>query len=206
MPWIDDFEGNKLSHKWVETRLSDGGQNDGVWRREVKDSKLYAVGVNGGTEAGFWGANIALPVNATGDIIIDAVIRHKANASLNGNIGIGINQAGFAFDIRNGLRSGLAGGGSAYIRGFNATVPTPFPCMPSKSFTGPLGADLISPLRIVRKNGYVTLFINGQYVGQFAYAPVITTVDIVFLWRTNEVSSEKWVDWIRIYPRSVVEV
>ena len=38
--WYDDFTSNRLSDKWVTTRLSAGGQNDGVLTRTVKDSKV----------------------------------------------------------------------------------------------------------------------------------------------------------------------
>ena len=201
--WIDDFESNKLDRRWVATRLSQGGQNNGVWTREVKDSKVYWVGVSVGTENGWWGEKISLPVNATGDIIIEASMRQKGNAAINATIGVGFNFALLSYYPRYGCALFMPGAGANYKEGFNAGTATTFPGFPSKS-SQPASSDIISNVRVIRKNGYVFLYMDGLFVGSYAYAPAITTVDIMAAWYIAEVSSQKWVDWIKVWPSSVV--
>lgn len=202
MPWIDDFEGNKLSHKWVATRYSSGGQYDGVWIKEVNDSKLYIKPTSVGTESAYWGEYTSLPVSATGDIKIDAHIRQKRNSGSSSLLGVGVNQS-----VGNNLKYGVSmifGGGVVnYLIGNNNFVQTPFPARPTKTYAA-LSADQILSCRIVRKNGFLFLYGNSFYLGQYAFAATITTVDIVFVQYQNDLGGERWIDWIKVWPASVV--
>ena len=201
MDFIDDFEGNKLSRKWVATRYSFGGQNNGVWTREIKDSKIYAIPTSTGTESGFWGERFSLPVNAPGDITIKALIRQKRTSGAQSYLLVGID------DTTMNTKScglGLLGGATNYKTGFKVVGQTTFPGFPSK--TEQISAtDQLAELRIVRKNGYVFYYIDNLYIGQYAYANTIATVDIYFTWDQGALGVvEKWVDWIRVSPSSVV--
>ena len=198
--WIDDFEGNKLSSKWVPTRYSQGGQNDGVWRREIKDSKVYWVAVSQGTEGNRWGEILTLPVNAPGDIIIEAPIRCK-NAANYGQMGIGVNHALYPSWERYGVTT--YNEGIRYVFGSNVGTWTSFPGFPSKTYMGTYPTtDYSSIFKVKRKNGYIFLYADEKYLGSYAYAPTITTVDIIAWW--NAIGVEHWIDWIKVTPSSVV--
>ena len=201
---MDDFEGPKLSHKWVATRYSQGGQNDGQWLREVKNSKLFWKGLNAGTEAGYWGEWLSLPVNALGDIIIDTDIRLKRISGVGNYIfGVGFNQTANLIP-RYGVMQ-LYTGGAIYCHGRNNFSQTVFPAMSSKNQYGPVATnDCLLPARIVRKSNYAFLYIGGFYIGHFAYASTITSVDIVSMWQNGVFDSEMSMDVIRVTPASVV--
>ena len=201
--WIDDFEGNKLNPKWVATRLSTGGQNNGVWTREVKDSKIYWNGVNVGTETGFWGETLSLPVNATGDIIVEALIRQKRTAGTTTVFGVGVNQSIITAETLNGVEIIWPGIGANWMYGRRTGATTTWPGMPSKTYQA-FGQDDIKRIRIVRKNGVLFLYGDSQFVGQGTYAPTITTVDISANWYQAQTGAEKWVDYIKVWPSSVV--
>lgn len=206
MPWIDDFEGNKLSSKWVATRFSVGGEADGVWLREIKDSKLYWVGVNLGTESNWWGEELALPVNAPGDIIIEAMIRFRRTAGLEGVLGIGFNSIGaISGPVFYGVNLGYEGANEYYAT--NAGGRTIWPGSPEKDIMTPPTGDNLLHVRIVRRNGYVFLYANNFYMGHYAYALAINDVDIINHLRNTpgDETMQRWVDWIKVYPRSVVE-
>jgi hypothetical protein len=190
----------------VATRLSDGGQNDGVWTREVRDSKLYWRGTNAGTEAGYWGEKLSLPVNAPVDIIIEAAVRQRVTGGgAQRRLGIGFNHLLAATIIRYGVT--FSNIGSEYIIGSNAGAATPFPSRPVQNALGPFGLDTLSTFKIVKRNGYVFLYAkygSNYYLGQYAYAPAITSVDIIFTNAAGIIDAEKWVDWIKVWPASVV--
>jgi len=198
------FPGNQLPYGWTATRLSAGGQNNGVWTREIKDNKIYWVGVGVGTESSWWGEKLSIPVNAVGDIIIDATIRQKANTSADSNFGVGFNLLLVAYPIRFGTSLILPGAANNYKYSFNNASATPFPGFPSKTAQGPMGGDFISNLRIVRKNGYVALYMDNLLMGSFAYASTITSVDILSTWYIANISCQKWLQDLSIYPSSVV--
>ena len=203
--WCDDFEGNKLNPKWVSSRFSQGGQNDGVWSRDIKDSKLHWIGTGGGTETIFWGEYLSIPVNAPGDIIIEALVRQKNISASFGGLGVGFNQAVLTAETRYGCSLNIAGGVASVDRkGKNNTVDTPFPGFPSRNKVTMATSDLLTKFRIVRKNGYVFIYQNELFVGQYSYAPVITSIDMNAIWLTNQIGTDKFIDWIKITPSSVV--
>jgi hypothetical protein len=203
---IDDFEWNKLNPKWVSTRLSQVGELNGTWVREIKDSKIYWNGVNGGTETGHWGEKLTLPVDAPGDIKVEARIRHNnIQAGLYNMVGVGVNHLLSANgSMRYGVCMSRANIGPVNLKaGFNNSAGTPFPGFPSKlSQLGP--ADVITDMKIVRKNGYMFLYFDNLYVGQYAYATTITSVDLVALFFQAVLNSPKYVDWVKVTPSSVV--
>jgi hypothetical protein len=202
MAWIDDFEGNKLSRKWVATRYSQGGQNDGQWLREVKDSKLYWSLVNGNTEGGYWGNVISLPVNAVGDIIIEAMVRRKHTPQF-GFIQIGVNNP--SPPVNNNVRYGVAlAGAGQQVSGTNNYGLTAFPGFPAKNNILLNQTDSLSKMRIVRKNGYLFLYDYGIYVGSYAYNVTIQSVDIFVGWFMNNPVSDYWVNYVKVWPESVV--
>jgi len=199
--WIDDFvnPSNALSSKWVATRISIGGQNDGVLVRTIKDSKIYWKATSLGTEANYWGEKLSLPVNAPGDIIVEALIRHKTSV-VNNNMGIGVNQGAAISWVRYG--------GSifdlSFFIGLNNGGPTIFPGFPAMTGQNRNIADSGSILiKTVRRNGYMFIYIDGLYVGSYVYAATITTVDIVVCW-LNSLIPENWIDYIKVTPREVV--
>jgi hypothetical protein len=102
------------------------------------------------------------------------------------------------------VRFNLAGAGSNYISGENGFTATPIPSMPSKTTQGPLGVDIISKFRIVRKNGYIFLYSDNLYVGTFAYTLTINNVAICAIWLTNTFLDEKTCEYVKIWPSSVV--
>ena len=200
--WIDDFEGNKLSSKWIASRFSAGGQNDGVWLRQVVDSKIYWIGTSDGTENNWFGEKLSLPVNAVGDIIVNAVVRHKANGGTNGILAVGVNQASMTDHVDYGVEL-LLTGGAIYIRGYNGITITTWPALPSKLQNNTGSIDYLAELKIVRKNNVMFLYINGTFVGSYSFNPTITTVDILSIWHTN-FTAQHWVDWIKVSPKSVI--
>jgi len=204
--WCDDFDKDgKLNHKWTSTRLSGGGQNDGVWNLEVKDSKLYMVGVSGGTESGFWGHKLSLPVNATGDIVIEGRMRHHnfSGGAIQGIFGVGINHNLASSSVRCGVEMNFSGTTSNYTFGRNSHVKTPWPGMPS-TVQVPLPGDTLADFRIVRNADYVSLYIYGIFVGKYSFSSAITTVDIVSCWRITDIDTAKYLDYIKIYPEECV--
>jgi hypothetical protein len=200
--WIDAFQGNKLNPKWTHNQYSGGGQKNGTYSFDIKNSKAFWVGTNGGTESAYWGDIMLLPVNATGDIKIEALLRQKVVNGLYGYLSLGINQP---IDLtKYGVRFNLAGAGSNYRGGVNDFSSTSLPSMPSMTSQGPLGVDYISKFKIVRKNGYIFLYSDNLYVGTFAYAPTITNVAICAIWLTNTFLDEKSCEYVKIWPSSVV--
>ena len=204
MAWIDDFEGNRLSKKWVATRLSMGGQNDGVWTREVKNSKIYWIPTSSGTETGYFGEWLSLPVNAIGDIIVDMVARGRGTAGVpNGFIGVGVNQTALT-RVRYGVQMNFPAAVTPAIYATNNAAFVYWPGFPSRFAQYYSTSDAIAKFRVVRKNGYLFLYINNIFAGQYAYAPAITTVDIYSTWQTGQLAEEHWVDYIKVTPESVV--
>jgi len=205
--WIDDFEGNKLSKKWVATRISDGGQNDGVYAHEVKNSKVRFTATSQGTEASYWGEFLKLPinVNAVGNIIVDARIRHKSNGSAGPEgIGIGFNQQGFTFNVNKGI---FVSNNLLELRmtGRDTGAAQPFPARPAQQtmWLSAIG-DAILDVHIVRKNGRMFVYGNNVYLCSYAYAVALTDVSIVADRYTDRFSSEFYCDFIRVTPESVV--
>ena len=199
--WYDDFLGNKRNYKWVSKRYSQGGQNTGVWLTYVKDSKLYWTGVDKVTEGSWWGETISLPVNAPGDIIIEASMRIKYGGNYCA-MALGINDPGTLM-----TNYGIASYSEGLLKtgALNATAGTPFPGFPSMTQRFDNYTDFILNYRIVRKNGYAFLYANGTFIGQYAYANLITTVDICFKRHAaGNTTGETWCDWISVYPREVV--
>jgi len=201
--WCDDFEGNKLNPKWVATRYSQGGQNNGVWTRDIKDSKIYWKPTSGGTETGWWGEIISLPVSAPGDIRIKAQIRQKRSAGSESRLGIGVNQSA-GISVKYGLEMDPTGYAVQYFWGRNNFGQTAWPGFPSKVSNPTPSGDTIIIVTIVRKNGYLFIYGNNKYTGQNAYATSISTVDLVFLVQQADITHEKWIDWIEVTPSSVV--
>jgi hypothetical protein len=202
--WIDAFQGNKRNDKWQSNRISDGGQNTGVWYSQVKNDKLYWKGQTINTESSWWGENISLAVNAPGDIIIEAEVRLKRVTGLNARTGIGFNQGA----TTSGLRYGTAIHWEAlmYLLGVNVGGATPWPGRPSQSYLTPGTSDQIALMRVIRKNGYAFLYTNGYYVGSYVFAPTITTVNIVNVLHNGaqDIDIERWIHWVRVWPREVV--
>jgi hypothetical protein len=66
-----------------------------------------------------------------------------------------------------------------------------------------MGTDFTALFRIRRQNGYIFLTINEKYVGQYAYATPITSVNILSYWQ-NTIGIERWVEYIKVSPREVV--
>lgn len=199
--WTYDFEGNQLDRRFIRTRLSAGGQNNGVWSSDISSSKLYWKGTAQGTESDYWGEKISLPVNAPGDIEVDASIRIKKGAGTAGLFGIGFNQN--ATLIRYGCELNVGALG-IYLVGRNNTAQTALPGMPSKTSIGPLTTDVVSSLRVVRKNNYIFLYMDGRLIGQYAYATAITSVDLTALCYIAQFGHEYFCEWIRVSPSSVV--
>jgi len=199
------FPGNQLPKGWLATRFSQGGQNDGVWTRDIKDNKIYWTATSVGTETLYWGEYLSIPVNATGDIIIEATVRQKRTGGADSLLAIGFNYApAIAGANRYGTELSFWGWSNNGKCGRNNGVRTPFPGRPATNFVVPLGVDIVSMMRVVRKNGNVFLYIDGTFVGQYAYAPTITTVDIIAQWYVNHFPVEKWLQDLSIYPSSVV--
>ena len=173
----------------------------------MSDSKLHYIGVSRGTETGYFGEILSLPVNATGDIIVEAEVRQRRlAASSYGLFGVGVNQSA-TFQIRYGVHASLAGTGNYYREGRNNAAYCTWPGFPSKIQQNSGLTDILSRCRVVRKNGYMFLYIDGFYVGQYAYATTITTVDFLFLIRFDTgtfYNNEAWAHWIKVTPSSVV--
>lgn len=203
MFWRDDFNGNKLDSKWVPITFSVGGQFTGTFTRDIRDSKIGWLGAAGNTESDYWGDKISLPVNATGDIIITANMRERSAVQF-GGIGIGVNNP--SPPPQRPPRYGMSlAGNLSQISGWNNYAITPWPAMPSKTYLNFNVTDYITEFKIVRKNGYIFLYIGDKYVGSFAYATTISTVDITASWyQAGHVNSQKWVDYVEIWPREVV--
>ena len=202
------FPDNKLPYGWTATRVSQGGQLDGVWNRDIKNNKIYWTGVGGGTETGWWGEKLSIPVSATGDIIVEATIRQKSTTSLNASFGVGFNHVLSAHPILYGCMLTLPGTAFNTKSGFNAGVLTAFPGFPSKNSQNSTVTDQLSNIRIVRKwsgaTGYVSLYMDGLYVGAFTNAVTITSVNILSAWYQAGFGCEKWLQDLSIYPSSVV--
>jgi len=200
--WIDDFEGNKLNPKWVATRISGGGQNNGVWTREVKDSKLYWKPTNSGTESDVWGEKLSLPVNvpAGTDIKVEATWRIKISGVGGFYPGVGMDSTNY---VLNGVQTYAGAAGNPYLAGKSTVGATNWPGFPSRNNI-PLPSDVIVPMRIVRKNGYVFLYGYGMYIGSYSNNNAISNVNINLNAITTMLAIEIWLDWIRVTPSSVV--
>ena len=191
-----------MDRRWATTRYSAGGQNDAVLTRIIADSKVYWKVASAGTESGYFGQVISLPVNATGDIIIEASIRHKNNTDGYGGISVGVNQT-----PSNGIKYGTvlaAVLGTISIAGLNNLVVIPFVAHPNMTRLDLPGGDVVSTIRLVRKNGYLFIYNYGYYIGSYAYAATITTVDIFNRWWNAAIAAERWIDWIKVWPKEVV--
>jgi len=198
------FPDNKLPYGWTATRYSFGGQNDGVWTRDIKNNKIYWHPTSSGTETGYFGEWLSVPVNAIGDINVEATVRGRATGGApNGFIGVGINQSAVS-RVKYGTQLNFPGAISVAMYGTNNIVFTPWPGRPGQSTVSGLGADYISNMRVVRKNGYLFLYSNSFYLGQYAYAPAITRVDIYSTWQTGQLLEDHWLQDLAITPSSVV--
>jgi hypothetical protein len=186
-------------------RYSSGGQNDGVWTRVIKDSKIYWSKVNRGTESSYWGEKLTLPVSAAGDIIAEASIRMKRISGQIGRIAVGFNDTGTGGTIRNGAEIlNFGGAGTTCLDSYvSGAGPGPLPARPSQTYVL-CSDDIISNLRVVRKNGYLFVYSNGFYLKQAALAATITTVDIIALQFADIGSFDMWIDYISVWPREVV--
>ena len=204
--YINDFNRAEDLKRFVVTRISTGLQNDGVFTRTVKNSKIIWAAVNAGTETGYFGEKLELPVNAPGDITVEAVCRLKRTAGVSGAyLGIGVNQSGSGIQRpRYGVVAGVDGSGTQEWYGSNNAALTTFPGFPSMLAVQSQPSDSILSFKVVRKNGYIFLYINGFYVGQYAYATTITDVAIVNTWFFNSFGSQRTVDYLRIWPKEVV--
>ena len=201
--WIDDFEGNKLSSKWVATRNSDGGQYTGVFTREVKDSKLYWNSTSWATETLRYGETIALPVNAPGDITIEALVRQKGVVAYS-VLGVGVNKTAGSLSVPS-VRYDTGGGALNSVYGIDAAfLIGPLPARPAQGGISNISSDTIGLFKIVRKNGRMFWYGNGFYLKSLAYANTITQVDITATWMAGYIPSEKWVEYIKVSPSSVV--
>jgi hypothetical protein len=183
-----------------------GGQSDGTWTRTIKDSKIYWVDTNGGTEGDNWGEVLTLPMNVTGDIIIDANIRSKTYSPgpTYGGIGVGVNWTA-GLGPRNGC-SLWHWAGSIRKWAFIAGATPNLPGFPGRgSYVATADLDLVSNIRIVRTNGYIRLFMDNMYYAQAAFAATITGVSILFSsYKAFSVDTKRWIDYIQITPREVV--
>ena len=206
--FVDAWQGNKRNFRWQSNRLSAGGQNTGVWYSNIKDGKLYWKGQTTNTESSWWGEDMSLAVNAPGDITIEAELRLKRITGTNRRMGIGVNQGAVPFPSNTTVRYGVLLSWEAllYYYGLNAGGLTPFPGRPAQSSMTPGGSDYILNLRLVRKTGYIFLYGNNTFIGQFAYAPTITTVNIVNVLFTGaqDIDIEGWCHWLKIWPKEVV--
>ena len=171
----------------------------------MKDSKVSWTGVSGGTEGDWWGEKISLPVNAVGDIILESLIRQKwyGPGGRNGNLTIGFG-GNLGESIRYGGGLSLANVSNNYKYAINSGSSVALPSFPSKNSVGPIGTDVLTRIRISRINGYISVYIDNTFLGKFAYAPAITTVDIVATFKLSYVECYKSVDWIRVTPSAVV--
>jgi hypothetical protein len=161
--------------------------------------------VSAGTESGYWGELLTLPVDAPGDIRIDAQIRQKWNAGGMARLGVGVNNAPLAGGaIRNGAQLTTIGG-PTYKEGLVALANRTFPGFPAMTGQNTGLADLISNIVVMRKNNYIFIYLDGLYVGQAAFAASITTVDIISSWNTGVFNVEKWIDYISVWPRECVK-
>jgi len=205
--FVDDFEGNALNYKWVPSRLSLGGQNDGIWTRQIKNSKLYYNGVSQGTENSYWGEKLSLPINAwTGDMRIEAQMRLKYSGGP-GNIavlGMGVNEAPGS-EIGNGVEVIFPGAGVIFLYGRLGGLSSNWPARPAQNQLNTTVTDFLASVVIVRKTGYLFLYCNGFYVGQGAIAGAINTIDIKNNWYQGQIGFERWVDYVSVWPREVVK-
>jgi hypothetical protein len=156
-----------------------------------------------GTESGYFGQWISLPVNAIGDIIIEALVRYKRNTDGFATISVGVNQTPGNY-IKYGSNLGAPGIGVVSLTAGNNFGAVIFPALPSKTRIDLPISDVVSVIRIVRKNGYVSIYNYGYYLGQFAYAAPITTVDIINNWHIIGITAKRWIDYIKVWPESVV--
>jgi hypothetical protein len=202
--WRESFNGNRMSPKWRATRYSTGGELDGVWTREVRDHKLYWHPLSSGTESMYFGEWLSLPVNSPGDIIVDAVIRGKGyGGAPNGFIGVGFNQVA-ASRVLYGAQLNFPASVFAAFYGTNNLAIWPWPGFPSKIYMMTAESDLICSLRVVRQGGYMTIYINGYCVAQYAYAPTITTVEIYSTWQHLQIQEDHWLHNLTVWPREAV--
>jgi len=206
--WRESFKGNRMSPKWRATRWSLGGQLTGVWVQEVRDGKLYWKATSHGTESDYWGQWLSIPVNAVGDIIVEAQTRLKGPTAGGspGLVSVGINHSVAASVIRYGAATVHAT--NNYFRGVIDYSNTPWPGLPSINQTRALGTDEITNIRIVRKNGYLHIYNKGIFMGSYAYATAISTVDLVFTIYGSgapaNLDKEMWVHQLSVSPREAV--
>ena len=81
---------------------------------------------------------------------------------------------------------------------------TTFPGFPGMNIQDLVAPDYTTIIRVIRKTGYMFLYMDQVYVGQFAYANAITNVDIIAAWRTNEFTVEKWVEYFKVWPKEAL--
>jgi hypothetical protein len=166
----------------------------------IKDSKLYWAGVATNTESSYWGEDLSLPVNATGDIVIEAGLRQKDSGSVFSIFPMGVNQGVLGL-VRYGVESSVS-----YWYGRNNGANVNLPGYPAHNYIGPHGLDVNYVARVVRRNNYLFLYIDKFYMGSYAFAAPITTVDIGSHWGlgVNDWKTERWIDYISVWPREVV--
>jgi hypothetical protein len=172
----------------------------------VKNSKVSWVATGVGTEAGGWGEKISLPVNAPGDIIIEANLRLKRTSAF-AIIGIGVNHgAATTLPIpRYGCQIYDGPPNMALYGINNGAYTVPIPARPSQTNISVQNiADMVATARVIRKNNYLFMYLYGFYLGSYAFASTITTVDIVTSWWQPNVGEPSWCDYISVWPREYV--
>jgi len=203
--WIDDFTSNRLSEKWVPTRVSLGGQKDGQWIREIKDSKIYWRPTNAGTETSRWGESLYLPINAVGDFSAEVQWRwKKTGIYAAGAYLIGLQVQGVSLNTYISAHS--AGfSGDLLILGCGTGLPG-FPSM-IYLYTG-MPYDVTAVLKLVRKNGYLFSYFNNTYTGFRSFPEQLINVILSFTVASgidyNLSVQEYQVDWVKVWPREVV--
>lgn len=211
--WIDDFEGNKLNPKWVVTRYSVGGQNNGVWTLEVKDSKLQFIPSDLGTESSWWGPLITLPVSiaAGQNFSVEYAGRWKELTPNNDmsqcyiNLNDGVVLRGYAgYNDNWGATPGVF---TASVTGMgNVTYPgTPLGLIGTSYLPG----DGVYTIRCTRRNNYVKTVVEyggGHLLGNFLYAGTLTSLQFqMAIFTTHFTAGDLLtVDYIKVSPPSVV--
>ena len=203
--FIEDFEGTQLKG-WTPSRISTGGMNDGSWTFEVKDSKIYGKGLNGGTESGYWGQLLSRPANIVGDFVLEYQMRQRVNAAITATrMGVGVVNPSGGSGFRNIELFAAGATNQVCARNFGSN-PIAWPGFPSKSQLVFTTVDNILNARVIRKNGTMFYYANGMYMGQETGFTTTLTGLYVYLswWQALTFNVEKWIDWIKFWPKEAI--
>jgi len=211
MPWIDDFLGNDLKPHWSIYRYSSGGENDGVWTLDAKNSKLYFKPANVGTESAYWGPWLDLKINSANDIIIELLGRMKSSGvgatGRNGSLCLGVNRSLYAVSntCRYGLNADRGGGTVNYFVGKANGIVQPQPGFPASTWYTMNLTDQVFRLKMVRTGGQMVMYVDDHLQASYPYTTLIDEITVkLVVYTTLGMDTEMWIDAIKVWPDECV--